>query len=431
MDYAEAKNIRGQSFGSRMADKLAQGQGIGSSLKATLSEGSKARMTGLKEKFDPMNIAKFMTGGSKLGAAVVGKLTGRSQKDMEYFTGKKSSTKIDKLESGNEMVDMLMKIYSLMQKTNEDNTKRHEEEDNFKEEKEMEKLRRHKELIEAITGQKYAGKASVIKKEKKDGSSGGGILDDILGAFGGASAGLSLLRMVGGFFLGPVGIAILGVTALAGLAYLLWKNSDPEMVKSALAGEGPAGVGAAGLGSEGQLPSYDEEKAQATLEAKAKAVDSKGMTKASVDELEAKRDLLVSHGKAKSPEVAELIKEIESRKSSQQTGATATALPASPTGSSPAAESSQKAEATTSESATPKAMAENVPSPNPGQQLNQVQTENLLASVQEKLGSAVNTITNSAISRSVSAQAGGSKMGAVRNQEPTFQKMIYESTRVV
>ena len=428
MDYAEAKNIRGQSFGSRMADKLAQGQGIGSSLKSTLSEGSKARMTGLKEKFDPMNIAKFMTGGSKLGAAVVGKLTGRSQKDMEYFTGKKSSTKIDKLESGNEMVDMLMKIYSLMQKTNDDNIKRREKENSFKEEKEMEKLRRHKELIEAITGQKYKGKASVIKKDES--SAGGIVLNDILNAFGGAKTAMSLLSMLGGFVASPLGVALIGAAVAGTIGAWMYKQIEADP-KAALEGKGGIGMAVAGLGSEGQLPSYDEEKAQATLEAKAKAVDSKGMTKASVDELEAKRDLLVSHGKAKSPEVAELIKEIESRKSSQQTGATATALPASPTGSSPAAESSQKAEATTSESATPKAMAENVPSPNPGQQLNQVQTENLLASVQEKLGSAVNTITNSAISRSVSAQAGGSKMGAVRNQEPTFQKMIYESTRVV
>jgi hypothetical protein len=441
MDYADAKKIRGQSFGSRMADKLTEGQGFGSSIKATLSEGSKARMAGIKEKFDPINIGKFF--GGKLGAAVVGKLTGRSQKDMEYFTGKKSSTKIGKLESGNEMVDMLMKIYSLMQKTNEDNKKMRDDENKFKEEKEMERLRRHKELIEAITGKPYTGKASVVKKEEDSGGGGlGGIISDILDAFGGARTAMSLLSMLGGFVASPLGVALIGAVVAGTIGAWMVKQiaADPQ---AALEGKGGIGMAVAGLGSEGQLPSYDEEKAQAILEAKAKAVDVKGMSKASVDELEAKRDLLVSYGKAKSPEVIELVKEIQSRKSSESAGATATPLPSASTGSqsSPAptasptgSESSPAptASPTGSESSpAPTAMAQSVPSPNSGQQLNQVQGENLTAKVQETLSEGESVVNNNAISKSLSSNDTRGPLPPVRNHEETFAKMIYESTRVV
>ena len=439
MDYQDAKKIRGQSFGSRMADKLTEGQGFGASIKATLSEGSKARMTGIKEKFDPMNIGKFF--GGKLGAAVVGKLTGRNQKDMEHFTGKKSSTKIDKLESGNEMVDMLMKIYSLMQKTNEDNKKMRDDENKFKEEKEMERLRRHKELIEAITGKPYTGKASVVKKEEEPGR---GIINDILDAFGGAKTAMSLLSMLGGFVASPLGVALIGAVVAGTIGAWMYKQieADPQ---AALEGKGGIGMAVAGLGSEGQLPSYDEEKAQAILEAKAKAVDVKGMSKASVDELEAKRDLLVSYGKAKSPEVIELVKEIQSRKSSESAGATATPLPsasagsqsspaptASPTGSesspaptaSPTGSESSPAPASTS-------MAQGVPSPNSGQQLNQVQGENLTAKVQETLSEGESIVNNNAISKSLSSNDTKGPLPPVRNNEETFAKMIFDSTRIV
>ena len=53
MSYQDAKKIRAKSFGDIMANKLAEGQGIGSSFGATLSEKSAARMRGFKEKFDP------------------------------------------------------------------------------------------------------------------------------------------------------------------------------------------------------------------------------------------------------------------------------------------------------------------------------------------------------------------------------------------
>ena len=74
MEYQKAKDIRGTSFGDLMAKKLIGGGGIGESLKSTISDKTKAKMTGFKQAFDPLNMAKFMTGGSSLGPALLGKI---------------------------------------------------------------------------------------------------------------------------------------------------------------------------------------------------------------------------------------------------------------------------------------------------------------------------------------------------------------------
>jgi hypothetical protein len=427
MDYADAKKIRGQSFGSRMADKLTEGQGFGSSIKATLSEGSKARMAGIKEKFDPINIGKFF--GGKLGAAVVGKLTGRSQKDMEYFTGKKSSTKIGKLESGNEMVDMLMKIYSLMQKTNEDNKKMRDDENKFKEEKEMERLRRHKELIEAITGKPYTGKASVVKK-KEDEFNPGGILGDILDAFGGAKSAISLLSTIGKFFVGPVGGPILIAASLGALFYAMSQASDESHeTASKVSGAMDASGGATQqLDANKAFEDLTEEEKKAELARRdslnAALKDAPWKTKYFGNKVP---EFLASKGY--SPEqIMDLTTPIQDRttntpapKPESGTSSTPASTPSAPTASPTGSESSP----------APTAMAQGTSSPNPGQQLNQVQGENLNAKVQEKLSEGESVVNNNAISKSLSSTSTKGPLPPVRNQEETFAKMIYESTRVV
>jgi hypothetical protein len=431
MDYAEAKRIRGQSFGSRMSDKLTEGQGIGASLKATLSEGTKATMTGIKEKFDPMNIGKFF--GGKLGAAVVGKLTGRSQKDMEHFTGKKSSTKIGKLESGNEMVDMLMKIYSLMQKTNEDNKKMRDDENKFKEEKEMERLRRHKELIEAITGKPYTGKASVVKKE--DEFNPGGILGDILDAFGGAKSAISLLSTIGKFFVGPVGGPILIAASLGALFYAMSQASDESHeTASKVSGAMDASGGATEQLSANKAfedLTEDEKKAELARRDQLNAAlkDAPWKTKYFQNKVP---EFLASKGY--SPEqITDLTTPIQDRK-------TNTAAPkpesetTSPTGSESSPAPTTMASPTGSESSPAPAstsMAQGTSSPNPGQQLNQVQGENLNAKVQETLSKGETVVNNNAISKSLSSNDTRGPLPPVRNHEETFAKMIFDSTRVV
>jgi predicted chitinase len=165
MDYQKAKDLRSKSFSDLMTDKLTGGQGIGSSLRETLSEKSKARMTGIKEKFDPMNIIKTLTFGSKLGPALYGKMMGRSEEDMKYFVGKKTrgpgqnktSGQLDS-QADSMAVDALGLIYRLMLRTQEEEKIRIEESKGSIEERDSEEELRNQELVKALTGRR--------KKEK-------------------------------------------------------------------------------------------------------------------------------------------------------------------------------------------------------------------------------------------------------------------------
>jgi hypothetical protein len=155
-----------------------------------------------------------MTGGSKFAAALYGSAMGRSKEDMKYFTGTPrsakemgaSSTRIDSLETGNEMVSLLMKIYEFMRTTNEEDKTRKQREANFKEEIEYERGLRHKALLEALSGLK-PGKTVTATKETDD------------GGFGGIFAGLI------SFVKGLISDALKGVMAiLNGITELIEKS---------------------------------------------------------------------------------------------------------------------------------------------------------------------------------------------------------------
>jgi hypothetical protein len=170
MDYQKAKNIRSKSFSDLITDKLVGGQGVGSSLRETISEKTKAKMTGIKETFDPMNIVKTMTFGSKLGPALYGKMMGRSKEDMKYFTDKKTRGPNKNKTPGqldsqyNSMaVEALGLIYRLMLRNLDDEKLRKEQEQSSIEERDSEEERRNQELVKALTARRKKEKP---KKEK-------------------------------------------------------------------------------------------------------------------------------------------------------------------------------------------------------------------------------------------------------------------------
>lgn len=80
MDYQVAKNIRGRSLSSLITNKITSGSSVSSAIGRTVTEKMRAAGTGIIQKFDPLNIAKFVTGGSKLAPAVLGRITGRSDR---------------------------------------------------------------------------------------------------------------------------------------------------------------------------------------------------------------------------------------------------------------------------------------------------------------------------------------------------------------
>jgi hypothetical protein len=84
--YEQATTTRKRGVLGTITDRLIAGQGFGQSIGGGISESFKAKTTGLKEKFDPLNIAKMLSGN--FGMAFLGKMTGRSSEDMQYFFNK-------------------------------------------------------------------------------------------------------------------------------------------------------------------------------------------------------------------------------------------------------------------------------------------------------------------------------------------------------
>jgi hypothetical protein len=154
MNYAEAKKIREKSFGTLLAE---QEGGFGSSLKAAISQKTKAKITGIKEKFDPLNIAKKLTGGSNFAPALLGKLIGADKSRIDYFSGVKPKHTAS-LESGGsslespEALESLGYIYKSLKQSIDD---KHQVEADAKEAKQKEEEyenTRNEELVKALTG---------------------------------------------------------------------------------------------------------------------------------------------------------------------------------------------------------------------------------------------------------------------------------------
>jgi hypothetical protein len=169
MEYQDAKNIRKKSFGTLLGE---QEGGFGASLKKTLSLKSQARTAGIKETFDPMNIAKFI--GGKTGAAIYGKMFNRSKEDMSYFAGSKFKKGMESpLENINSddpssPVQILGMIYDELVKCEEYKISKFEKEQSLKEEEVAEEERRYYLLLEAIRGLRAAPKVKTKKRKEEE-----------------------------------------------------------------------------------------------------------------------------------------------------------------------------------------------------------------------------------------------------------------------
>jgi hypothetical protein len=176
MNYQEAKEIRGKRLRDLLADNLISGGSVKESVKKTLSQRTQAKIKGMKETFDPLNIAKFITGGSKLGPALLGRLMGRSQEDINYFTGTPNKV-VNNLEEHNPLLKVLDKMYTFMNKNYLDDIKRRELEKNYLEEKQIEDEKRHNILIETLKKlMARIGRLQGPTQQEESGGTGGGIL---------------------------------------------------------------------------------------------------------------------------------------------------------------------------------------------------------------------------------------------------------------
>jgi hypothetical protein len=227
MDYRVASNIRGKSLSSLITDRITSGGSVGSSIKGAISDKLKAKGTGIKEKFDPMNIARAMTGGGKLAPAILGKITGRSQSDINYFAGdKKKSSSYTRMPSvgqvpsegfGGSAVEVLNKMLSFMQKNREDDLKRKQISMSFEEERQSEEQRRHGDFLKVLKDfTSVGGTTTMVKKEPEKEES---LFDKIANLF---SKGAFLARIIP-FLINPLTLTLGAVLAAA---YGLQKVAD-------------------------------------------------------------------------------------------------------------------------------------------------------------------------------------------------------------
>lgn len=169
MDYQKAKDIRGKSLSSLITDRIVRGEGVMAAVNQALSEKSKARATGFKEAFDPLNIVKKLTFGSRLAPAILGRLTGRDPEAIRYFSRDPKKKPVSSGISSQDLqgaTETLGSIYALMVKIEEE--KKLAEDELARKQREEQDLEdaRNKELIKALTARVKPKK--VVKKEPQE-----------------------------------------------------------------------------------------------------------------------------------------------------------------------------------------------------------------------------------------------------------------------
>jgi hypothetical protein len=176
MEYGKAERIRKKGLAGLITDNLVEGQGIGSSFGSAISDRTKATFTGIQEKFDPLNIAKTLTGGSNLAPALLGRLMGRKQSTIEHFAKPRKRPSArgvnfetgGELEEGGEATEVLGMIYEelkMAEETQKSLAKARKKEDESNEEREIE---RNKAIVAALTVRRKKEEEDKKKRKKKE-----------------------------------------------------------------------------------------------------------------------------------------------------------------------------------------------------------------------------------------------------------------------
>jgi len=182
MDYGKAEGIRKKGLAGLITDNLVEGKGIGSSFGSAISDRTKATFVGIQEKFDPLNIAKKLTGGSNLAPALLGRLMGRKQSTLEHFAKpkRKSSSRgglgsslkngyVPGDENATEVLGMIYEELKLADEERKNLYKARKKEEQNVEEREIE---RNKAIIAALTGRKKKEESERKKTKAKKGEKG-------------------------------------------------------------------------------------------------------------------------------------------------------------------------------------------------------------------------------------------------------------------
>jgi len=381
------------------------------------------------------------------------------------------ATKIPIIKSEDKVMSSLMAIHNLLKNSYEDKLKTLEKENQFKEEHDLEKKKQNDELLEAIEELKGMGNAPTATK-LKDENNNPNLLGDMLGVLSDLKSVAGILFKVGRFFLfNPIGIALLGAVSLAALIKLgldELNNKTPNM--KALSPEEAANA-LKGSDRDIEKLGYTRKQLEDIVKnGKKNAQDILAMPEGP----EKEKALLAMGGKSKVEAIAkdektyeipppaptgqgmadkvtpkaEYVKNARKNKAAaaeywdknfgpyyNEDGTKKTATPASsgePTAPAPTTTPASGGESTSPAPApaTPMAAPMSGGETSTGQKFNAVNSENLEMKLPQKPSDVGATINNMQKNMSEGASA-TIPLPGVRNAEPTFQRMILNSLRVV
>lgn len=480
LTYQKARRIRGTKLTDLFTDQLLYEPSIGKAIGKTISLKAQSKIKGIKEKFDPLNIAKFLTFGSNIGPALYGKLAGRDPRDIQYFTGRYSPIRVGGTKGTASKItptpgqggdidginEQLLKIYNFLKSSYEIDNKRKQQEQNFKEEKEIEKERRHKEFIEALTKLKR-GKttaSAVSKAEEKEGFDFGGLVEGIISKIkdmisGMIDAALDAYKWVKnltvlkdlvsyvprilsllGWFATPLGVALLAATSAGALlAYLGNKQKeeieanpyDPKFKDNAYAmvlrGEAKSVGEATQMNIAKTIKTFRRNEVESFVNSPLS--DAELVEEFGTDRVGLKKWLYENPSKGavyQAPVRGMNVQTSSATAMPNETDAETARLSRQNAAAAPKIET--KIEAPSVE--TPKATMVPVSA---NEQLNTVMSENVAANLPAKPSNEAQSVINNLIQNRASRQQELARLDeiAVHNDEPTFMRMIMDSTRLV
>jgi hypothetical protein len=451
-----------------------------------ISEETVETVKKLKRNFSDKNLARMATQEMKQTPEIVKKIMGDEYKDPMVKEVKSKATKVGKLSTDDAVLDILSKILKHMQKVYDEDKLRKEEDANFAESNADKKARKDAEMLKELEAQKGAkgnqDDKSAEKLEKETDKGPFTIIEEILNAFGGAKKAISLLTNIGKFFLtNPIGLGLIAGGSL--LALLATDKHADETSKGIVnAGSADGGTAESIIATAEQTTAIERKKQNILADrpsdkksmlfwkdgdlqtAYLKEIgwdDKTGTTKverdggmigiddsgkpimkvkgASAEEAAksrsdfAKKDpRLIGGGGGDSSSTPSTPSATPVSGSSGAPGAAGTSGSSGADGDSAAAATTPMPSATPSASQTSGPAAVPAPVDNIGQKLNEATGSNLDMKLLESTAAAVSSTVNNSVSKVANKQSSGkSPMPAVRNQEETFQRMIFHNTRVV
>ena len=395
----------------------------GRKLNAFVREETRKTAKKLLEKFDKETINNFVSGktkGSEKESA--------SNKNKDVKSKNNTASKIKPLPQGGDMIDMLNKIYSFL-KTNSEEDKLHQERlNNYMEENLAEAKARHDKLLEAI--KKLMVDVRGVKEEVQTATpppvQEKNILDILMDAFDIKDI-KTVFRILGRFgtLLAPALPFLIGAGSIVAFGYAMYKMftnkdayeaPDSEVNKGLAQAESVGGLAGVQDAEEKlkKLPEYDQVMAQIK---NYETTYNEGMP------LNDKQ--LFGYEKKSKKAVDDYKKERDSKSYTPLPTPSAAVNTAGQTGMP------SLSETPTAETASP---APASAAPSPGEKLNNVVSENNNAKIEQMTEPPeVNTINNTMVSgnKKESEIAPKLDLPSVRNQEETFRRMIFYSTKVV